>query len=144
MDVRAEAGNGLLPGVVMRRRWDTAPAHEEGETRWRNPPGCGYCRKRAYATRRAARQALSALYPGQCGAGMNVYRCAFGGPGWHLGHRRPGSVDPEWPTWTDAVEDVGCSGCTQTVRVGEPVAWVRHEPHCFDCGDLAERQALAS
>lgn len=48
---------------------------------------CGYCRKRAYPSRRLAKKALRVFYPGDVGEAMSVYRCTAGGTEWHFGHR---------------------------------------------------------
>lgn len=50
---------------------------------------CGYCRKRNYDSRAAAKHALRVLHPGQVGVELTAYRCERGGQGWHVGHRRP-------------------------------------------------------
>lgn len=84
------------------------------------------------------------MYPGDVGTSMAVYRCPGGGDGWHLGHR-DAQVERQsrWPeTWTDAERETACAGCPTVVEAGEPLAWWDHRPHCFDCGDQAEREAL--
>lgn len=106
---------------------------------------CWYCGKLTYRDRRAAKRSMRELYPAQVGHGMAAYRCQNGGSGWHIGHRvGPAALPtPQWPAWTDAAEKTGCTGCTQVVEAGEPVAWLGGRPLCFDCGDLAEREAIA-
>lgn len=55
---------------------------------------CGWCGKRGFSTRKAARQAARRLFPE---ARMSAYRCHHGGTSWHFGHQpaalRHGEID---------------------------------------------------
>lgn len=122
----------------MKRRRRTPPDTRHARGTWRNQPTCGYCRKRAYPDRAAAKKALRALYPDQRGTRMGVYHCAHGGNGWHLGHRHV------WPSWTDAHHPTTCDRCPTLIHIGRPVAHLHGLHLCLDCGDHAEHQAIAA
>lgn len=50
---------------------------------WTSAVACPGCRKRSYPSRKTARAARRALYPGEH---LTVYRCRTGGTGYHIGH----------------------------------------------------------
>lgn len=138
-------GQATRPHRARRRRWDTRTEGKPAKNCWQDPPPCGYCRKRGYDTRRTARRAMRALYPDEVGTLMAVYPCPGGGQGWHIGHVDQYVRPPaEWPSWADADADTPCTGCRVVTLAGDPVAWIRGLALCLECGDLAERQALAS
>lgn len=121
---------------MKRRRW--TPSHTRAARfTWQAPQPCGYCRKRSYPTRRAAKRALRALYPDQVGHAMAAYPCAHGGHGWHLGHR------DVWPSWTDATTPHDCDRCPTRIHIGDPVAHLHGHHLCHECGDRAEHAAIA-
>lgn len=112
---------------------------------WNAGMPCGYCRKIAYPDRRTARRALRALYPGDVGHVMDIYRCGHGGDAFHLGHHDRKPTDPpRWPIWEDSRLDQGCQRCPARIDEGEPVAWLDGTALCFDCGDHAEQEALTA
>ena len=112
---------------------------------WKNPLPCGYCRKKAYPSRRVARRALRALYPADVGAVMDIYRCPHGGTGFHIGHHDRKPPEPaRWPTWNDSDLDQPCQQCPGHIAAGEPVAWLHGAALCIDCGDRAEQEAITA
>lgn len=123
----------------MKRRKGFFTERQPASALWRNPPACGWCRKRRYPSRRDARRALRNLYPGDAGQHMGAYRCPSGGDGWHLGHR---TVWPSWSLQTCAPRP--CDRCPQTLHIGAPVAHLHGLRLCLDCGDHAERQAITA
>lgn len=121
---------------MRRKKWSISE-HRPASATWQSPSRCGYCRKRTYPSRRAARRALRALYPADAGARMGAYHCPSGGTGWHIGHR------DVWPSWTDTAHPLPCDRCPNTIHIG-PVAHLHGHHLCPDCGDAAEHAAIAA
>lgn len=123
----------------MKRRKGFFTERQPASSVWRNPPRCGYCRKRRYPSRRDARRALRALYPADAGQHMGAYRCPSGGDGWHLGGRRV------WPSWANNTgAPVDCDRCPTVIHIGQPVAHLHGLHLCLDCGDHAEHDAISA
>lgn len=123
---------------MKRKRWSVTE-HKPASATWRNPPPCGYCRKRTYPRRRDARRALRHLYPGDAGRGMDIYRCPHGGRGWHLGNHNI------WPTWSEQTgAPIDCDGCPAVIHIGRPVAHLHGRQLCADRGDQAEHAAITA
>lgn len=112
---------------------------------WTVASTCGGCGKLNYASRRAAKKALRALYPGDVGHSMNAYPCPNGGS-WHIGHRSKAPKRGVWPVWFDTDLDIMCGRCPARIPAGDPAAWLPGVGVnvCLDCGDAVERAVLAA
>lgn len=85
---------------------------------------CLYCGKRGWLTRRAAKRALKAIYPGQFQE-MQVYLCPDGGNTFHHGHRVP-----------ERFRDSNLSSCRHCHRQIHRISaedWA-HEDGLMECG----------